>query len=55
MVAKIILRLTISVVAVLDNCSKYTSELSLFLHERTQVARNFQIGELFEKKNGKLI
>ena len=55
MVAKIILYVTINTVALLDSCSRYTNKLSLFLHERTQVAGNFQIGELFEKKNGKLI
>ena len=40
-------------VTILDHCSRYTIECSLFLHERTQVAGDFLMDELFERKKKK--
>ena len=40
-------------VTILDHCSRYTIECSLFLHERTQVAGDLLMDELFKRKKKK--
>ena len=43
MVAKLISFLSLNTIVILDSCSRYTNELSLFLHERDYLCNVFSL------------